>query len=92
VGLLINEAEPGYREPPDVLLTTPLGVLLSLYQLTYTMPLYLVYCPDKADGFAGRMRVRQEHVSASAAGKKAGTTRECELDSRWICHTVTLTL
>ncbi|KAL1404980.1 hypothetical protein Q8F55_008593 [Vanrija albida] len=38
------------------------------------MPLYLAYCPDKEGNFAGRMQERQAHVSASAAGKKAGTT------------------
>lgn len=42
---------------------------------TYTMPLYLAYCPDKANNFSGRMESREAHVTASAAGKKAGTTR-----------------
>lgn len=39
------------------------------------MPLYIAYCPDKANNFAARMTSREGHVAASAAGKKAGTTR-----------------
>jgi hypothetical protein len=49
---------------------------LSTIPSPLTMPLYLAYCPDKANNFAARMKVRTEHVQGSAAGKKDGTIRE----------------